>query len=96
MFILRRISSKGVQMNQIVGRGYTYIDKFRNPDEFKRAMSTVFKNDNPEESKLKINDAGHGCYAFVCEGHLSLPLYEKQKNLIMTSDGSIFEDLSIN
>ena len=94
MFILRRISSKGVQMNQIVGSGYTYIDKFRNPEEFEIAISAVFEDNNQANSKLKINDAGQRCYGFVCNGHLSQPLFENQKNLMMTSDGVIFEDLS--
>jgi hypothetical protein len=85
MFILRRISGRGVQMNLNLGSSYTYIGKNENPEEFERTLKEVFDNLNEEI-----------IYAFVSDedGKHIYPLYKGQKAYIMTESGKTFDNVS--
>ena len=85
MFILRRISGRGVQMNLNLGSSYTYVGKLENPEEFERTLKEVFDNLNEEI-----------IYAFVSDedGRHIHPLYKGQKAYIMTESGKTFDNVS--
>ena len=46
MFTLRKLNSKGVELNFILGDSYTLIHKERNPKEFERNNELFKFNDN--------------------------------------------------
>lgn len=96
MFTLRRISGDGVEMNHILGNGYTFIHKLVNEDEFKKTFAIHFKKELPKEDDNVQSFDDENCYAFVSgqNGSYIQPLYKNQKNFIMTSDGTTFDNVS--
>jgi len=83
MFILRKISGDGIQMNFDLGKSYTLLTEEQNPKDFKSLKDkTVYSNDD--------------CiYGFVCEeGGKEHQLSSSQKSYIMTSDGKTFANVS--
>lgn len=85
MFILRKISGQGVEINITLGQSYTFIGKIENPQEFNRTLSEIFKQSNEEIT-----------YAFVSnEDGKMIPLYSTQKNYIMTESGKTFKNVSL-
>jgi hypothetical protein len=85
MFVLRKITGDGVQMNFSLGESYTLILKENNPEDFKRASLAVWTEENPENT-----------YGFVSkpDGQF-IALFKKQFNYIMTSDGNTFANVSL-
>ncbi len=85
MFILRKISGQGVQMNFALGKSYTLITKERNPKEFEKLAFPKGKSSCIETC----------IYGFVSEEHGKLhQLSDKQKSYIMTGDGKTFANVS--
>jgi len=82
MFILRKITGDGLQMNFALGDDYNFVDKEANPKEF-NSMKDFFKWDDE-------------VYAFVSykDGARTMPLYPKQKAFIMTESGKTFANVS--
>lgn len=78
MFILRRISGAGIEMNHALGNSYTVVHKDRNPEEFARDLAVV--RSDPEETVAIISD----------ESGKALCAFRKQHSYIMTSDGGTF------
>lgn len=93
-FILRRVSGKNVQMNQIIGDGYTLIDRQINPNEFRDMFKNVFNEEHVADLDKASNDNTKRCYAFVCNDSFQQPLYMSQYNYIMTDGGKTFANLS--
>ena len=82
MFVLRRISGQGVQMNSVLGKSYTFIDDTVDPKEFERSMELF------DDNRDKI-------YAFVGdEGGNIQPLFRGQGAYIMTGSGKTFSNVS--
>lgn len=82
MFVLRKISESGVEMNTTIGDGYTLITKEANKEEF-------------DEIKHILDE--DWIYGFiVCDGgSKTLLLSSKQKAFVMTESGSTFANVSL-
>lgn len=84
MFILRKITGAGVQINITLGQSYTMVHKTYNPLEFKRTYDHAFK-ESYEEKEI---------FAFVSdESGEVLPLFPNQKNYVMTETGQTFSHI---
>ena len=85
MFILRRVSGAGVEMNHDLGSdSYTLITKERNEEEFERSNKAFYGKGDPDEK----------VYGYVGNGDGKLiPLYSNQSNYIMTETGKTFSKL---
>lgn len=84
MFILRRITSKGLEINTCLGIEYVLVLKERNEEEFK------------ERVKLWSEDDQKDLYGVVCfeDGASIMPLYKNSSYYIMTGDGNTFSNVS--
>ena len=94
MFTLRRISGDGIEMNQIIGDGYTYIDREINYEEFRVNFETTFGKKHVADMDETSDDDTKKCYAFVCNSSYVQPLYKNQSNYIMTENGKTFANVS--
>jgi hypothetical protein len=94
MFILRRISSQGIEMNQEVGDEYTYINKYLNYDEFCKCFEKYFKKPHVADLNQIVDFDTEHVYAFVCHIDFVQPLYDNQFNYMMTGEGNTFCNLS--
>ena len=83
MFILRRITGDGVELNSEIGNSYTLITKEKNPEVF-----ADFDDPNPDTYGLIFCDYSKNGLQVV------LRLNVKQINLIMTGSGQVFENIS--
>lgn len=93
MFTLRRISGAGIQINQIIGKTYSFISRAANPEQYGELFKSFFHKDHvPDLDKEADNDTKR-CYGFIA-GDITQPLYDSQKNYIMTSDGKTFDNIS--
>ncbi len=97
-FILRRISTRGVEMNFALGGKYTVVHKAEAPEEFHRDLRRhhgVYDG-NPVDSVSAL-PVDESIYAFVgSEGGLDIyPLYINQSNYIMTDGGKTFHNLTV-
>lgn len=88
MYTLRRISKNGLETNQYLGESYTVIDRDLD-DEFKRSYQAVFNRPVPDDTDV---------YAFVGNenGDVIFPLYENQRNYIVSPNGATFSNLTYN
>lgn len=84
MFILRRITSQGLEANTSLGIEYVLVLKERNEEEFQ------------ERTKMWNEDALIDVYGIVCfeDGASIMPLYKKSSYYIMTGDGNTFSNIS--
>lgn len=94
MFTLRRISSVGVEINQVIGSSYTLIDRVRNPEEFRRTFKEHFDKKHVADLDETSDKETKNCYAFVCNGEFIQPLFKNQMNYIMTSGGTTFDNIT--
>lgn len=94
MLVLRRFSGDGVEMNQVIGDGYTYISREVNPNEFREAFKNYFKKLHVADNDPASDKETKSCYAFVCQGSLIQPLYKNQKAFMMTESGQTFSNLT--
>lgn len=79
-FILRRITSEGLELNTCLGIEYVLVSKERNADEFKVRTKLWNKED--------LQDV-EGIVCFE-EGVSIMPLYKKSTYYIMMGDGQTF------
>ena len=105
MFTLRRISSEGVEMNQVLGEHYTYIDRWKCPKEFERSWKHYAKTCTCGENEgcsdcpsvpdydPKSEDADKRIFGFVGNGLILQPLWSNQQAYIMTEGGKTFANL---
>ena len=85
MFVLRKISSDGVQLNFSLGESYTLVTEETNPKEFERSSLAFWKEAKPENT-----------YGFVSDQQGRLfPLFKNQWNYIMTSNGKTFANVTL-
>jgi len=94
MLVLRRFSENGVEMNQVIGKGYTYIHREINPKQFRETYREYFKKDHVADDDPTSDKESKNCYAFVCEGALIQALYKTQKAFMMTESGQTFSNLT--
>lgn len=94
MFILRRVSEEGVEMNQEIGSSYTFIHREYNPEEFRKTFELVYSKNHVSDGDESADDDTKKCYAFVCNGDFVQPLYKNQSNYIMSSNGNTFSNVS--
>ena len=84
MFVLRKFSGEGIQMNISLGASYTLVTKEHNPKEFAETSLIFWKEKEPENT-----------YGFVSDGNGKIfPLFKGQFNYIMTGDGKTFANVS--
>lgn len=84
MFILRRISGDGVEMNFALGDSYTLVHSERNPQEFKRTAS-----ERAEGGKPLLMDSN--TIAFVSnQNGMLYHIFKGQHSFIMTDTGATF------
>ena len=81
-------------MNQVIGDGYTYINRETNYDEFCRSFKVYFDKDHVADLDEESDGDTKNCYAFVVNGAFLQPLYKNQKNFIMTESGKTFDNLT--
>jgi len=93
MFVLRRISGRGVQMNQVLGEGYTFVSQEESYDEFCRNFERHFEKPYLPDPNQKTDEEGV-VYAFVGNEKIVQPLFKNQKAYIMTGDGQTFANVS--
>lgn len=96
MFILRRISGQGVQMNFCLGNSYTIVTRDHNYEDFCRSFKHIFDRNHVADLDDTADSDTKNCYAFVSsEGGGNLyPLWSNQKNYIMTENGKTFCNLT--
>lgn len=84
MFILRRLTNKGDQINTCLNETYALILKESNPSEFEKALQN-WGDINPD------------IYGFITfnNGKDIEPLYFKSKYYIMTGSGDTFSNVSL-
>jgi len=93
MFILRRYSSDGMQINQEIGDCYTLIEREINYEEFSKTFKSVFGKNHVADLDESSDDDTKNCYAFIIGSSIQ-PLYKSQRNYIMSSSGKTFDNLS--
>jgi len=93
MFILRRISGNGIEINQKIGDSYTLITRESNREAFVIAFEQTFGKNKSIDIVDLVEETV--CYAFVCGDSITQPLYENQKNFIMTESGKTFCNLTL-
>lgn len=81
MFILRKITANGLQMNTAIGSNYNVVFREENPHEFDRIISSGWEDD----SKI---------YGFVENFEHQIPLYVNHQNYIMSDSGKTFSNLT--
>lgn len=81
MFVLRKITGSGVELNIAMGDGYTLITKEANPVEF-------------NEMKDPTEDDCIYAYIVCGGGSQVLPLSNKQKAFVMTESGNTFANVT--
>jgi hypothetical protein len=84
MFILRRITSESLQINECLGNDYKLIHQDLNPKEYKEALKTF------------LVDKDLDIYGFVIksESKAVIPLYKKSTYFVMISNGQTFANIS--
>ncbi|HAY3545127.1 TPA: hypothetical protein JRX92_003528 [Elizabethkingia anophelis] len=94
MFVLRRVTGDGVEMNKVLGEGYNYVCRERNYDEFCKMFEKYFEKNHVADLDTESDNDTKNCYAFITsDGHLQ-PLYKTQHNYIMTERGKTFDNVS--
>lgn len=88
MFILRRITSESIEINECLGTRYVLILKERNNVEFERTAKTM-KWDDADMTK--------DMYGFITynNGANTMPLYQGSSYFIMASDGKTVANISM-
>lgn len=88
MFILRKVED-GHQSNTIVGDSYNFVSKEANPEEFTLAFKSW-------HGAISVPEEDSETYAFLIYegGQKIMPLFKKQYNYIMTSDGKTFANIT--
>jgi len=89
MFILRRITSESIEVNECLGTGYVLILKERNREEFGKTAKI-----------MKLNEAEmiNNIYGFITYNNGSdiMPLYQESLYFVMASDGKTVANISLN
>lgn len=84
MFVLRKITADGVEMNIAIGNNYTLVNPERCSEEFERTL------------KMQDKSIRDKIYAFIFdESGKAKPLYKAQKAFIMTENGKTFDNVSL-
>lgn len=95
MYTLRTITSSGLQSNRLIGKAYAIIYRDESYDEFKDVFKKTFNKPHVADLDETSDDDTKQCYAIIIEdGSIFRPLYKKQKNYIMTSEGKTFDNVS--
>lgn len=84
MFVLRRITSEGLQTNETMGDHYNYVDAELNPEEFKKCM---------DQMKWVHDKDIYGFVVFE-NGSQLRALYKKSAWFVMMSNGQTFANIT--
>lgn len=86
MYTLRRISSRGVEMNHFLGKSYTLVTLEKSRDEFISNYRLLFQWEFDDTPKGSDNE---NIFALISneDGSHVQPLYSNQQNYVMGSDG---------
>lgn len=100
MFILRKITEngKGVSMNMILGKSYTYVGRFDSKaEEFRKCFKLYFGKDHVADLCDTSDNDTKRCYGFITDegGQNIHPIWLGQKTYVMTSDGNTFANLTV-
>lgn len=97
MYTLRRISSKGVQMNFALGKSYTLIDRFASYEDFQNHFKKFFDRGHVADLDPSANDDTKRVYCFVGneDGSDEHALWMGQQAYIMTESGATFSNLTM-
>jgi hypothetical protein len=68
-----------MEYNQIIGDGYTFIDRECNYDEFCKTFKVFFGKDHVADLDKESDKDTMECYAFICNGEFTQPLYKNKK-----------------
>jgi len=87
MFILRRVTSEGNEVNTVLGSTYNKFDKEMNSDEFNKTFDIYYPDGYPDWEEI---------YAFLVheKGSQLIPLFRKSNYYVMMSDGKTFDNVS--
>lgn len=87
MFILRRITSESIEINDCLGVSYIMILKERNRAEFENTAKNMGWDDA---------DMTRYMYGFIVydNGSKTIPLYQESLYFIMASDGKTIANIS--
>ncbi|MCL1658612.1 hypothetical protein M2T79_18555 [Elizabethkingia miricola] len=94
MFVLRRISGEGIEMNKVIGDGYTVIDRESTVEDFKKVFEHYFEKRQIADLDSESDFDTKNCYAFVTNDSFIQPLYKNQQNYIMSENGKTFSNLT--
>lgn len=96
MFTLRVFNAEGIESNQILGSTYTVLNRETNYEQFADAFEKAFGRPHVADGCETSNEFTKSCYAIVIgiEGSYMRPLYKKQQNYIMTSDGKTYDNVT--
>lgn len=96
MFILRKISGKGLESNIVIGDSYNIIHRESNTEDFRKTYKIVFLKDHVADNDSEADQFSKRCYAFIVynKGSEIFPLYKTQWNYIMTCNGDTFANVS--
>lgn len=85
MFILRRVTSRGHQSNQILGKSYSTLFEWQEGEENKKDYKAALSRQcHPDD-----------VWAFIFNGgEEPIPLYKNSHYYVMCSDGKTFEKIS--
>lgn len=86
MFILRRITSEGNELNDCLGDRYHLVLKERNQEEYEKALKVLKWKDDEELYGFIIYSKGNEMIHY--------PLYKKSVYFIMTETGKTFANIS--
>jgi hypothetical protein len=82
MFVLRKITKGGLQMNFNLGSRYNLVDDKTTPEQFANFAGHLFTEGKPDE-----------IYAFISTENCEIiPLYKGHSNFIMTGEGATFSN----
>ena len=86
MFTLRRITSEGLESNQIIGDSYNLINQERNQKQYQETLEMHFQIKEDKD-----------IYGFiVCKnGTKIMPLYRKNTYFVMISNGETFANVTL-
>lgn len=88
MFILRKITGDGNEVNICLGESYNFVDSERHQSFFNATMSIWTK-----DVKTQSDDS---IYAFIVHsgGCEIIPLYRNHQNYVMVGNGQTFANLT--
>lgn len=93
MFILRKITSDGLENNVYLGESYQYVNREIHKEEFARCYKVVFDIEDAEKMHKEHKSTCYGIISYN-EGKKLITLSTNDLNYIMSSNGQTFANLT--